>query len=158
MQAHFCLHLYHFSLYLHSVSLSINNLLSFLLKCTLCHIFMHQKQVCEKKNKAALLLRLGLWDLPLCPLTKAKYIFIASYKHSGNSISASRLPSSRSYQAVRDIYWFLCAYGRNPFWMLGLGNQFRLWLMYIYSACIYSLAVPLCELLYWFILTVLNES
>ena len=51
----------------------------------------------------ALLLKLGLWDI-CCPLTKAKYIFIASYKHSGNSIPASRLPSARSSQAVRDIY------------------------------------------------------
>ena len=89
---------------------------------------------------------------------KAKYIFIASYKHSGNSISASRLPSTRSYQAVRDIYWFLCVYGEESIFGCWAGKQFRLWLMYIYSACIYSLAVPLCELLYWFILTVLNEA
>lgn len=105
----------------------------------------------------ALLLRLGLWDI-CCPLTKATYIFIASYKCSGNSIFASRLPSTRSHQAVRDIYCFLYVYWEESIVGGWARKQFVLWLMYIYSAPIYSLAVPLCELLYQFILTVLDET
>lgn len=105
----------------------------------------------------ALLLTLQLWDI-CCPLTKAKYIFMESYKCNGNSISASRLPSARSHEAVRDIYWFLYVYWEKSISGGWTGKQFRLWLMYIYRAYIYSLAVPLCELLYGFILTVLDEA
>lgn len=117
--------------------LSINNFLSHL-KCTLCHIFCVTK---TEEKQIALLLTLGLWDI-CCSLTKAKYIFIASYKYSRNSISASRLPSARSDQAVRDIYWFLYVYWEKSILGGWAGKQFRLWVMYIYSAAFTLLLFP----------------
>lgn len=101
--------------------LSINNVL-FPLKCTLCRIFFVTK---TEEKQMALLLTLGLWDI-CCSLTKAKYIFIASNKYSRNSISASRLPSARSYQAVRDIYWFLYVYWEKSILGGWAGKQFKL--------------------------------
>lgn len=93
----------------------------FPLQYILCHISVSETGKREEKQMTVLL-KLELSNI--CSLVKTKSIFIVSCKYRRKSISASRLPTTRSLWAVRDIYWLLYVYWEKSSSEGWAGKQF----------------------------------